>query len=377
MYKKEVQHIEKDVNILFERALSERVFFGAAAGILIDRLGKRENYTFMTGCTDQTQKFKVTKQTFYDLASLTKPLVTTLSILVLVEMGKIDFDTPLNEALQFKISPQKSDITIGDLLQHKSGLPAHRPYFVYLNAIDGFEKRKEKIIEYILEEPLEHQTGIVSVYSDLGFILLGYIVERIASESLEKFWLKNIANPLLLQNRLVFQPTLKNISAKKIAATVESHWTRKKMLVGEVHDENCRSLGGISGHAGLFGTIEGVMALCGVLLRIWRGEKILPNCSPLLLKKAFARKANMGWCYGFDTPSEEKSSSGHFFSKNTVGHLGFTGTSFWIDLSRGIVIVLLTNRVHPSRSNEKIKHFRPIFHDTLMEKLVARINKKI
>ncbi len=286
-------------------------------------------------------------------------------------MGKIDFTTPLKEVLQVKIPPPKNDITIGDLLQHRSGLPAHRPYFIDLIAIDGFKKRKEKIIEYILEEPLEQRSGQTSVYSDLGFILLGYVIERIASESLEVFWSKNIATPLLLQNSLVFQPRLKNISAKNIAATEECQWTRK-MLCGEVHDDNCRSLGGISGHAGLFGTIEGVMALCGLLLRIWRGEKILPTCSPQLLKKTFARKENVDWCYGFDTPSGEKSSSGHFFSPYTVGHLGFTGTSFWIDLSRGVVIVLLTNRVHPTRRNEKIKEFRPIFHDTLMEKLVKK-----
>lgn len=112
------------------------------------------------------------------------------------------------------------------------------------------------------------------------------------------------------------------------------------------------------------------MELCGFLLRTWRGEKILSHCSPQLLKKTFGREENEEWCYGFDTPSGEKSSSGKYFSRMTVGHLGFTGTSFWIDLYRGIVIVLLTNRVHPSRENEKIKEFRPVFHDRLMEKLI-------
>jgi CubicO group peptidase (beta-lactamase class C family) len=369
MYETGFQDIENVLKTLSQQALSESIFPGCAVGILIDRPDKKMSYVWTAGFTDQSKNFNVSKQTFYDLASLTKPLVTTLSILALIEMGKIDFCTSLKVVFQGSINPEKNQITIGDLLVHRSGLPAHRSYFLNLNTIEGYEKRRAKIVEYILDEPLEQQPGTVTVYSDLGFILLGYIIERITSQSLEVFWSKNIAIPLLLQDRLVFQPTLKNIGLNRIAATEECQWTRK-VLCGEVHDDNCRSLGGIAGHAGLFGTVEGVIDLCGTLLRIWRGEKILSLCSPRLLQKTFERKEDMEWCYGFDTPTGEKSSSGHYFSQRTVGHLGFTGTSFWIDLCRGIVIVLLTNRVNPSRNNEKIKAFRPVLHDTLMEKLV-------
>lgn len=366
---KEVQHIENVLKILFEQALSERVFPGGATGILIDRPGKKETYVYTAGYTDQRKKFIVSEKTFFDLASLTKPLVTSLSILTLIEMGKLDFNTPLKAVLRGPIPAPKRDITVGDLLQHKSGLPAHKPYFLYLNTYEELKTRKEKIVEYILAEPLDQQPRKVSAYSDLGFILLGHIIELVASEPLEVFWSKNITIPLSLQDKLFFQPLLQKVDIKKIAATEKCQWM-KRMLCGEVHDENCRSLGGIAGHAGLFGTVGGVMELCGFLLRTWRGEKILSQCPPQLLKKTFGREENEEWCYGFDTPSGEKSSSGKYFSRMTVGHLGFTGTSFWIDLCRGVVIVLLTNRVHPSRENEKIKNFRPVFHDRLMEILV-------
>lgn len=125
------------------------------------------------------------------------------------------------------------------------------------------------------------------------------------------------------------------------------------MLCGEVHDENCRSMGGVAGHAGLFGTVEGVLSICSHLLRQWRGDEEHPNYSSNLLRDIFAYRSDSAWRYGFDTPSKINSSSGQLFSSLSVGHLGFTGTSFWIDLERGVAVVLLTNRVHPSRANEK------------------------
>ena len=129
-------------------------------------------------------------------------------------------------------------------------------------------------------------------------------------------------------------------------------------------------MGGVAGHAGLFGTVDGVLIFCRHLLRQWRGEEQHPNYSSVLVRRIFADNPGSSWRYGFDTPSKVNSSSGRFFSPRSVGHLGFTGTSFWIDLDRGIAVVLLTNRVHPQRSNEKIKDFRPRIHDALMESLL-------
>ena len=142
------------------------------------------------------------------------------------------------------------------------------------------------------------------------------------------------------------------------------------MLSGVVHDENCRAVGGVAGHAGLFGTVEGVLELCNHLVRQLRGEETHPAYSNEKLRQLLTRHGESTWMYGFDTPSIKGSSSGMYFSDQSAGHLGFTGTSFWIDLARGISVVLLTNRVHPTRENYGIRKFRPLFHDIVMKALL-------
>jgi CubicO group peptidase (beta-lactamase class C family) len=150
-----------------------------------------------------------------------------------------------------------------------------------------------------------------------------------------------------------------------VAATERCPW-RQRLVKGEVHDENAFCLGGEAGHAGLFGTAEAVETLLGALLAAWHGRQGRGAFSPEIVRRFLAPPADGGRALGFDVPTPGASSSGRWFSPFTVGHLGFTGTSFWMDLERQIIVVLLTNRVHPSRANERIRGFRPLLHDAVM-----------
>lgn len=372
MKSKKTPHLVASIADLFQEALQNGVFPGAAAGFLVDDGQRKEKIMWCFGYTDKSQAQAVQTSTIYDLASLTKPLVTVLSLLVLFEDKHIDLDTRLNKLIQGKVPIDKEKITVGDLLAHRSGLPGYRPYFSDLLAIEGFKARKERIVELILAEKLAYQTGSDHIYSDLGFILLGEIIEKISGSPLDIFWTERVLQPLALQEKLMFRPAAKNISQEMLAATEACPWSGE-MLRGVAHDENCRAIGGVAGHAGLFGTLDGMLVLCGHLLKQWRGEERHPAYSTANLRIFLRRHQRSNWCYGgFDTPSKLCSSSGRYFSELTVGHLGFTGTSFWIDLAGGIVVVLLTNRVHPGRENEKIKRFRPLFHDTVMKQVLEK-----
>ncbi|MBB5347499.1 serine hydrolase [Desulfoprunum benzoelyticum] len=366
------QHLEKKGFEVLQQGVSGGVFPGGVGGIIIDRHDIRERVVWTCGYTDNNRRHVVQEQTFYDLASLTKPLVTVLSLLVLIEKNKITWNTPLADLLQRSVPVEKKRINLTSLMQHNSGLPAYKPYYIDLLKFADEQVRKDKIVESILNEPFEYTPGSSTLYSDLGFILLGHAIEQLSVEPLDSFWENNVVLPLSLEKQLLFSPNRKNIGNGLVASTELCPWT-KKMLCGEVHDENCRSLGGVAGHAGLFGTIVGVLDMCKHLLRQWRGDEEHPQYSSGLLRYMFEHKPGSAWRYGFDTPSKINSSSGRFFSSRSVGHLGFTGTSFWIDLEKGVAVVLLTNRVHPSRVNEKIRKFRPLFHDALMQSLVECI----
>jgi CubicO group peptidase (beta-lactamase class C family) len=210
------------------------------------------------------------------------------------------------------------------------------------------------------------------VYSDLGYIILGYLIEKIEEKNLATIFKQKICDPLQLTEKLFFLSICPYLSVKKekIAATEDCPW-RKKLIQGEVHDEHCWLMGGVAGHAGLFGTAESVLVLCETLLDCWQGTKHHPAFTNGVLRHAFEwKKETSNWALGFDRPTPGKSSCGHFISAQSVGHLGFTGTSFWIDPQHNVVVVLLTNRVHPSRENMKIREFRPLFHNTLMNNIL-------
>ncbi|PIE59551.1 MAG: hypothetical protein CSA32_03115 [Desulfobulbus propionicus] len=312
---------------------------------------------------------KVNEYTFFDLASLTKPLCTVLLLLHLIDEQAVCWDTPLGSIFPLKKECDKNQITLTHLLSHSSGLPAYKPFFKQSPPV--FDKNKKKFIfDSIINEHLLFQPGKNNCYSDLGFMLLGFAIEKISGRSLNEFYKEKITVPLELENNLFFLPLDNNQhieKEKKVAFTEFCSW-RNKYIHKEVHDEHCWLMGGVSGHSGLFGDVNGVLFLCEYLFDIWQGE----SNKIFLFEKENVRKIfrkpgkNKTWYLGFDTPTKGKSSSGHYFTAKSAGHLGFTGTSFWMDPEKEVIVILLTNRVHPSRENTKIKQFRPYFHDQLM-----------
>jgi len=250
------------------------------------------------------------------------------------------------------------------LLSHSSGLPAWRPYYKKL-CTEPIEKRKKLLLQWILQEPLEYEPESQSLYSDLGFMLLGMLVEKGSAISLDDYVVQNIYKPLKLDEELFFNrvPLMKN---RQYAATECCCW-RDKILAGEVHDDNAWVTGGVGGHAGLFGTVGGVFRLTELLFDQWQGRVSHPAYFNDDLRECLKRNSKKStWGLGFDTPNEQGASCGKYFSKRSVGHLGFTGTSFWIDPEKDLVVVLLTNRVHPNRNNTLIRQFRPDFHDRII-----------
>jgi CubicO group peptidase (beta-lactamase class C family) len=322
----------------------------------------------------------VQASTIYDLASLTKPLATATSVLLLVQAGKLELDATVGNILvELKGTPIGS-ATLRDLLTHRSGLPGWRPLYERL-VIEGLawgraepSVVRQAVLRLIKDEPLLSEIGEQSLYSDLGFILLGCAIERTSGLLLDEYFKQAVVQPLgvrpLFFSRAAASTSLSSVSESRdsIAPTEWDEW-RKRLLKGEVHDENAAAMGGVAGHAGLFGTAESVLAVSGLWLAAYHGERSFLDRK--LVRQFTTRQSQApqsSWALGWDTPSVP-SSSGTHFSPETFGHLGFTGTSVWIDPQRRLEVVLLTNRVHPSRKNDSIRAFRPMIHDLVYREL--------
>lgn len=355
---------EKEISNLFVNALNDNVFSGSSFSF---SKWSGKDYEREEGCYGLAElipcKKQLSKYHIFDLASLTKPLATVPVLLNLFEKKLITPYTRLSEV--YSLCPaDKADITIQQLMSHSAGFIPHREYFRELIAFPK-EDRNEQLLKKILSEKLSSKPGEQHCYSDIGFMLLGLVIEKITGTGLDKNADTQIFKPLKLQNDLFF-PTLHGGVDRSYVSTEKCSWSHK-MLCGTVHDDNCRALGGVAGHAGLFGTLQGVRSFCEQLLDQWKGRGKHPSYSNDILQSILKRVGNSSWTMGFDMVSQKGSSSGQYFSKESVGHLGFTGTSFWIDPGKECVAVLLTNRVHLGRDNWKIKKFRPVFHDLLMK----------
>ncbi len=365
--------IDKLIHQLLIEAEKSGVSPGLAAAIYLNTREKTERILLSTGNSQLfPRKIKITTQTFFDLASLSKPLSTVLSLISLIQSGKITVNQKITEILPDILPEEKKEITIVQLLNHSSGLPAYRPYFHHLEGITARERQAE-LLRLIIEEPLESRPGTKAVYSDLGYLLLGLLVEKSSGVGLDSYFRHRVAAPLNLSAGL-FYNRLPAHRRGSYAATEKCPW-RGRVMRGEVSDENCWVLGGVAGHAGLFGRLGEVMELVAAVLEIWRGRLSHPFLPREILKEFLESKNQVPgstWALGFDRPTPGCSSSGRYLSPRSVGHLGFTGTSFWIDPERDLAIVLLTNRVHPNRDNNRIKEFRPYFHDRVIELLGLR-----
>ncbi len=320
----------------------------------------------------------VQTSTIYDLASLTKPLATVTSILLLVQQGRLALSTSIGTLLEELAGVSIGSASLFDLLTHSSGLPGWRPHYERmeneLGDLRGVSplSARQAMLKLIGDEPLVYNRGERSLYSDLGFILLGLTIERVSGYSLDRYFAEMVAKPLHARP-LLFVPaaSMSSESAESfsmIAPTEYDEW-RGRLLRGEAHDENAAAMGGIAGHAGLFGTAEAVLAVSGAWLRAYVSQpSILDGALVREFTKRRAEVPHSSWALGWDTPTSP-SSSGRYFSPESFGHLGYTGTSLWIDPKRELEVVLLSNRVHPSRKNEKIREFRPVIHDLVCREL--------
>lgn len=349
------------IDTLMQSGIQEGVFPGAV--LLVSCKGKVV-YHQACGHTDSFSQREITPDTFFDLASLTKPLATTLGVMKLTEAGMIDLDTPIGAVIDAFRSTDKAEITIQQLLNHTSGLPDYRPYYKEVLA-ESSGDRRAAIRKKLIAEPLTAPVGQQTVYSDLGFMILAWVIETASGRRMDRFVEEEVYLPLGLGD-LFFIPLPSISSNKAFAATENCPW-RQKVICGEVHDDNAWAAGGVEGHAGLFGTAGAVHRLLAELMAVYAGQKTSAVFTGELVRRFLGRRPEEKRALGFDVPDGQEASCGRYFSENTVGHLGFTGTSFWMDLEKQVIVILLTNRIHPMRDNVKIRKFRPKIHDAVMQ----------
>jgi beta-N-acetylhexosaminidase len=309
----------------------------------------------------------VRADTIYDIASLTKVVVTTTALMTLVQEKRLDLAMPVARLLPDWAAGAKGDpdpswrsrVTVQMLMLHDAGLPAHRDFFKDAKGHDA-------VLARVMAEPLIREPGKQVEYSDLGFILLGEIVQRVSGDALELLAKQEIFKPLGM-SETEFNPP-KSLRAR-IAPTEDDSTFRKRLLEGEVHDENAWAMGGVAGHAGLFSTAGDLSAFAQMILNggSYAYHRLLARAT---IQEFTSRVqiADSARALGWDVPTEN-SSSGHYFSPHSFGHTGFTGTSLWFDPQRGLFVILLTNRVNPTRANEKIRQVRPALHDAVFEAL--------
>ncbi len=348
---------------LFTTALDNKVFSAAALGIATYKKNAYHRFTGYYGYDGGKVNLEINENHIFDLASLTKPLATVPVLLTLFERRVLHPDTRLTNIFK-KCPADKKNIKIRDLMSHKAGFVAHREYYKDIIKYD-YQNKKSYLLGRILEEKLEKKYLDKHLYSDIGFMLLGLIVEKQTGMKMGELVENTIYGPLSLQNELFF-PGIYEKKDNKMYVATKMGLQGRETLSGIVHDDNSRAVGGETGHAGLFGSLKGVLSFCENLLDQWQGRSVHPSYSAHLLKDVLTRVERSDWTMGFDTVSDKNSSSGEYFSQRSVGHLGFTGTSFWMDPEKDCVVVLLSNRVYYGDDNRKIKKFRPVIHDLLM-----------
>jgi len=370
-----------------ERALDKAIEAAEMPGAVVlarmPREGEMLEYGWVRGlAVVRPERIPMSPDTIFDLASLTKNLATTTAVMLLVRDGLVALDDPVAKFLPSFADRDKGEVTIRNLLTHSAGLKPWRGFHELMiqkerktgERLIGTAEGREWIIDRVLRSGLVHETGEAAVYGDLDFIALGAMVEEVTKTPFDAFCEKQIFEPLGLKDTRFLplavdgseQSALPEPLRRRIAATENCPW-RERIMWGEVHDPNAYAMGGVAGHAGLFGTAPDVMRFAQVFLDAWHGRsELLP---PELVRTFSERQhipASSDWALGWDTPTAGHSSSGQYFGEKSVGHLGFTGTSVWIDLEREAIVVILTNRLHLIAKRSKFT-LRPKIHDLIIE----------
>lgn len=335
------------------------------ASIIIGREEERLHYVTGYAVSTAQKRLKVERDTLYDCASLTKVVVTLPLILMLIDRGELRLNDPVAEYIPDFAVHEKSAVTIQHLLTHTSGLVE------FLNMFSHGWSREE-IIAHVCQQHLLYEPGTKMVYSDLGFIMLGVIIEKLYGCSLNVAAEEHLFKPLGMTDSVFCPPeSLRDrIAATEYMPEEEDHrW-------GKVHDENALALGGVSGHAGLFSTADDLASYAQMWLA--QGEA---NGKSILSKAAVSRavtsytkhllQANRG--LGWVLKGDRWDASGDWMSDMAYGHTGFTGTSLWVDPASGVYVVLLTNRVHFGR-DKSVNRLRAVIHNIVDASVVSYSN---
>lgn len=337
------------LHALLDQATAAHAFPGAAS--ITGRRHRILDELYRGRFTYDLDSPAVDDQTVYDLASLTKVIAAVPAAMLLYERGTLDLDRPFVEVVPEALhhEPKRTAITFRHLLTHTSGYPAHCKYY---------EKAKtgQQLRDALFATCLEREPGVQIEYSDVGFMLLGIALERLSECELDEFFYREIAEPLDLNLR--FGP-FEHVG--HIAPTLEAVDFRNRRICGAVHDENAWVMGGVAAHAGLFGTARDVARFAQWMLS-GGGPLLNAQTVTLFTRMQPGTSRTLGW----DTPTPP-SQSGQYFSGGSYGHLGYTGTSLWIDPQRDVFVTLLTNRTYPDNRSQEIKRFRPLIHDAALK----------
>jgi CubicO group peptidase (beta-lactamase class C family) len=342
---------------VLEEAIAAGAFPGCAFGVLAE--GEVVLQDALGRFTYEDDAPAVNPETVYDVASLTKVVATTAAAMLLVQRGLLDLDTPLGELLPgFVVGRARGSnaqhVKLRHLLAHNSGLPGYVEFF-------RTARTSAALYQACLELPLEADPGARAEYSDPGFMLLGKALEVCTGESLDRWVAREVFQPLALSTTQFCPPPL---TRSAIPPTEVDTALRQRRIQGEVQDENAWILKGVAGHAGLFTNVPDLLRFAAEMRDAFDGSSSLFEQKTA---EQFAERQSPGGssrALGWDTPSEN-SSAGRFFSPGSIGHLGFSGCSLWIDREKGVAVALLSNRTWPDRQNQMIRQVRPWFHDAV------------
>jgi CubicO group peptidase (beta-lactamase class C family) len=350
-----------EVDRVIEAAIADGAFPGAV--VAIGHRGKLVHLEAFGRQTYAPDAPAIETDTLFDIASLTKVVATTTVAMILVDDGKLDLDARVDRYLPGFTGPGKERVTVRHLLAHAAGIEWWTPLF---REVEG----EAAYVERIVAMPLASEPGAKEVYSDLGIILLGAILEQLSGTPLDRLVAERVLQPLGMNDTL-YRPPAELVP--RIAPTERDDAWRGRVIHGEVHDENAFAMGGMAPHAGLFSTATDLARFAQMMLDGGRAEggpagdhRIVERATIALFTRRAGIVPGSDRALGWDTKSAEGSTAGTLFSPSSFGHTGFTGTSLWIDPERDLYLILLTNRVHPTRENRKIALVRPAVADAVV-----------